>query len=95
MPEVNGHQVTAGIRELEKVLRTHVRIIGMTARAMECAREKCLAAGMDGYVSKPTRAAELYVAVEQVDLQGEVSDRGCNTSFFKLDIVRTAGCHAS
>ena len=66
MPEMDGFEATAAIREKEKQTGGHVPIIAMTAHAMKGDRERCLAAGMDGYVSKPMRAKELHEAIESV-----------------------------
>jgi CheY-like chemotaxis protein len=60
MPEMDGLQATAVIREKERSLGTHVPIVAMTAHAMKGDREQCLAAGMDGYITKPVRAQELF-----------------------------------
>ena len=64
MPEIDGFEATAAIRQKEKGTPTHVPIIAMTAYALKGDRERCLAAGMDGYVSKPFRARELAAAIE-------------------------------
>ncbi len=66
MPGMDGFEATKAIREKEKATGTHIPIIAMTAHAMKGDREKCLAAGMDGYVSKPMKAAELYEAIEKL-----------------------------
>jgi PAS domain S-box-containing protein len=66
MPEVDGFQATAAIREREKVTGKHLRIIAMTAHAMEGDREKCLAAGMDGYLPKPIQPGEMVAAIEAI-----------------------------
>jgi CheY-like chemotaxis protein/HPt (histidine-containing phosphotransfer) domain-containing protein len=66
MPELNGYEATAAIREREKVSGRHIPIIAMTAHAMKGDRERCLQAGMDGYVSKPIDTRELFDAIEQV-----------------------------
>jgi PAS domain S-box-containing protein len=63
MPHMNGFEATAAIRMMEKESRKHVPIIAMTAHAMKGDREKCLDAGMDGYVTKPVQAAELFEAI--------------------------------
>ncbi len=63
MPELGGLEATEAIRRREKESGGHVPIVAMTAHAMRGDRERCLAAGMDGYVSKPLDAGELYEAV--------------------------------
>jgi CheY-like chemotaxis protein len=66
MPEMSGLEATEAIRAHEKSTGRHVPIVALTARAMAGDREQCLAAGMDGYVSKPVRAPELFSTMESV-----------------------------
>jgi len=59
MPELDGFEATAVIREKEKTSGKHLTVIAMTAHAMSGDRERCLKAGMDDYISKPIRTQEL------------------------------------
>jgi CheY-like chemotaxis protein len=64
MPGLDGFEVTKALREKEKTTGKHLRIVAMTAHALKGDRERCLAAGMDGYIAKPIHAKELIQAVE-------------------------------
>jgi CheY-like chemotaxis protein len=64
MPEMSGLEATAAIRQREQETGAHVPIVAMTAHAMTGDRERCLEAGMDAYVSKPLRPAELLAAID-------------------------------
>jgi CheY-like chemotaxis protein len=66
MPEMDGLSTTMKIRESERETRMHLPIIAMTAHAMKGDRERCIEAGMDGYVSKPISSQELEEALAGV-----------------------------
>ena len=76
MPEMDGYEATAVIREREKSTRTHIPIIALTAHAMSRDKERCLKIGMDAYVSKPMKAAELYGAIARLMHEEELSEPG-------------------
>jgi CheY-like chemotaxis protein len=65
MPEMDGVEATAAIRLKEKTTGNHIPIVAMTAHAMKSDEARCLAAGMDGYISKPIRARDLLHLVEK------------------------------
>ena len=71
MPEMDGFEATRRIRELEATTGGHITIVAMTAHAMAGDRERCLAAGMDDYVSKPLRKEDLLRALSGAGLQGD------------------------
>ncbi|HXX22352.1 MAG TPA: response regulator [Terriglobia bacterium] len=70
MPEMDGLQLTAAIREKEKSTGAHLPIIAMTAYAMKGDRERCLAAGMDDYIPKPINSRQLFDMIEGVQSVG-------------------------
>ena len=66
MPVMNGFEATSAIRARERDTGRRTPIIAMTAHAMSGDRDRCLSAGMDGYVQKPIQPAELFAAIERV-----------------------------
>ncbi len=64
MPEMDGLEATRIIREGEKQTRRHLPIIAMTANAMKQDHDRCIAAGMDGYLTKPVSPDNLYNAIK-------------------------------
>ena len=65
MPEVDGFEATRVIREREKSTGRHIPIIAITAHALKGDQERCLAAGMDAYISKPIRGSELFETIQR------------------------------
>jgi PAS domain S-box-containing protein len=65
MPVMDGFAATAAIRRAEANRGGHLRIIGVTAHAMEGDRQRCLDAGMDGYLSKPFVPKDLFALIEE------------------------------
>ena len=71
MPVMDGFEATYAIRQKEKGNGAHIPIIALTASAMKGDRERCIDAGMDGYVSKPLKSEELFQVID-----GLFSSRG-------------------
>jgi signal transduction histidine kinase/CheY-like chemotaxis protein len=74
MPEMDGFETTRRIRETERAMGRHVPILAMTAHAMIGDEERCLVAGMDGYLSKPIDIKELFRILDDLP-QGAVAAR--------------------
>jgi CheY-like chemotaxis protein len=66
MPEMDGFEATRRLREKEKFSGAHLPIIALTAHAMQGDKDRCLACGMDGYVSKPIKLEELFSVIDDV-----------------------------
>ena len=68
MPEMDGIEATRHIRKQERESGDHIPIIAMTANVMPEDRQRCLAAGMDGYVSKPVNSEALFAAIAGISI---------------------------
>ncbi len=66
MPEMDGFEAVAAIRDAERATGIRTPVIALTAHAMSGDRERCLAAGMDGYLTKPVKLAQLVAAIDDV-----------------------------
>jgi PAS domain S-box-containing protein len=82
MPEMGGLEATRAVREKEKSTGGHLPIVAMTAHAMQGDRERCLEAGMDGYLAKPLDPKIFLQTVERAALPGHKgeADPGTSTS---------------
>jgi CheY-like chemotaxis protein len=83
MPEMGGLEATACIREKEQGTNSHLPIIALTARAMKGDREKCIEAGMDGYISKPIDVDELFHSIYSLaqNAVGMATETDCSASW--------------
>ncbi len=75
MPVLDGLDATAEIRDRERGTGVHTPLIALTANAMKGDRERCLQGGLDAYIAKPLRPAELFRTIDEV-LDGEDADAG-------------------
>jgi two-component system sensor histidine kinase/response regulator len=88
MPVMGGIEATLEIRQRERATGQHVRIVAMTAHAMQGDRELCLTAGMDGYLSKPINPPKLFAIVEEQGDEGEVRSSVEVSGVFDEDALR-------
>jgi PAS domain S-box-containing protein len=94
MPEMDGFEATAAIRKEEVFAGKHLPIIAMTAHAMEGDRERCLAAGMDGYIAKPIHAKALADALENLGHPPGVAEAATTAESGKREPIDTASALA-
>jgi two-component system, sensor histidine kinase and response regulator len=66
MPELDGIEVVRRVRERERITGAHLPIIALTARSRKEDRERCLAAGVDDFLTKPVSAADLLAAIDRL-----------------------------
>jgi two-component system sensor histidine kinase/response regulator len=88
MPEMDGFEVVEAIRERERRDGTHVPIIALTAHALKGDRERCLAAGFDGYLSKPIKTAELLESIEHHRSPAAVPEAACGEDLVWEPLLR-------
>jgi len=74
MPKMDGFAATAAIRQREQVMGGHLPIIAMTAYALKGDRERCLDAGMDGYIAKPISLAAIRAELDKLAPPGRAPD---------------------
>ena len=91
MPELDGIAVVRGVRERERIAGGHLPVIALTARSRKEDRERCLAAGMDDFRTKPIRPTELLAAIDRLlrkdeggRMKDEKQDRSASVSSFIL-----------
>ena len=90
MPEMDGFEATTALRKMEKATDTHVPIIALTAHAMKGDRKRCLNAGMDGYVSKPIKAKELFDTIENLTFDTYEGNDSRQSTKPQKEIVNTS-----
>jgi CheY-like chemotaxis protein len=88
MPVMSGLDATVAIRLAEQGTGRHLRIVAMTAHAMNTDRERCFAVGMDGYLSKPINPPMLFAVVEQEGDGGWRPPAPINLGTFDEDALR-------
>src|SRR5687768_11812173 len=95
MPVMSGIDATMAIRQRELATGGHIRIVAMTAHAMSGDRDRCLAAGMDGYLSKPVDPRMLFAVVEQDGASGALAQLVAGPIIFDAEALkhRLSGDH--
>jgi CheY-like chemotaxis protein len=89
MPGMDGFEATAIVRAKESSIGTdRLPIIAMTAHALKGDEERCLAAGMDGYISKPIRTDQMFSTIENIMDRFGVRSEPDGGSFSNLDVSR-------
>ena len=83
MPDMDGFEATAAIRAFEREAGGHLPIAAVTANALKSDQDACLAAGMDGYLAKPIRMAELLDVIDR--LAGDLANAPADDPSFDLD----------
>lgn len=73
MPDINGIEATEVIRVKEQASGEHLPVIAVTAHAMPADRERCLEAGMDGYLTKPIRSSELFDTIRKLTAPSDIA----------------------
>jgi CheY-like chemotaxis protein len=94
MPEVDGFEATAVIRKEELSTGKHLPIIAMTANAMEGDRDRCLAAGMDGYIAKPIQPSDLIEAIENLHHTSAAAEPAASAKCQEQEPIDTASALA-
>jgi two-component system, sensor histidine kinase and response regulator len=91
MPEMDGFGATAAIRALEAPAGRRTPIIAMTAHALRGDQERCIAAGMDGYISKPIRTNELFSTIENLMAHSKAANADSKDAAEATVIVENSG----
>ncbi|MFZ0964868.1 MAG: response regulator [Terriglobia bacterium] len=90
MPKMDGFETTAVIRKEEESTGKHLPIIAMTANAAEGDRERCLAAGMDGYIAKPIQIEDLAEVIEKLGQSSPVAEVATTAKRGEKELIDTA-----